>query len=302
MTFDNCEICGANAWSQVYRGPVRDGVFGNSRASASVARCAVCGVDRLAEECATPDEDYETEAYRSKLQQGLNSESYLKLHDELQIHTLQALWPSDLRGAVVADIGCAGGSLLDHLRGISSVQVAIEPSDLFSQSLARRGYRVYPYVREALREWAGKIDHAFSIQVIEHVRDPRSFLADIRPLLQPEGRLVISTPNRSDVLMELLPDEFPAFFYRTVHRWYFDAQSLANCARRAGFEVVETRFVHRYGMANALSWLRDRRPTGQRRINAIGPLADELWQSYLKQAGKTDCIFMTLRPAPNGAH
>ena len=297
MSFDRCEICGANDWSEVYGGAVRDGVFGNSREQAAVARCAGCGVDRLAEECATPESVYETAAYRKKLQQGLDSESYFRLHDELQIHTLQALWPNSLRGAVVADIGCAGGSLLDHLQGISAVQVAIEPSDVFRESLTQRGYRVYPYARAASRDWAGQINHAFSIQVIEHVRNPLSFLKEIRELLAPGSRLVISTPNRNDILMALLPDDFPEFFYRTVHRWYFDAKSLADCARRAGFDVVETRFAHRYGMANAIAWLRDRRPTGQSRIDAIGPLADDLWRSYLEQSGQADCIYMTLQPS-----
>jgi hypothetical protein len=102
MSFDRCEICGANHWSEVYGGAVRDGVFGSSREQASVARCAGCGVDRLAEECATPESVYETEAYRKKLQQGLDSESYFRLLDELQIHTLQALWPTSLRGCVIA--------------------------------------------------------------------------------------------------------------------------------------------------------------------------------------------------------
>lgn len=301
MNFELCEICEAEDWSETYRGAVRDGVFGSTRERASVARCAGCGVDRLAEECATPDSAYETEAYRSKLQQGLNSEAYFAAHDELQIHTLQKLWPTSLRGAVVADIGCAGGSLLDHLRGISSVQVAIEPSDIFRESLTQRGYRVYPYAREAARDWVGQIDHAFSIQVIEHVSNPRTFLEEIRPLLAPDGRLVISTPNRNDILMALLPSDFPGFFYRTVHRWYFDAKSLADCAGRAGFDVVETRFVHRYGMSNAVSWLRDRRPTGRTRIDAIAPLADDLWRNYLEHSGQADCIYMTLQPASGKA-
>lgn len=296
MSFSACEICGANNWRELYRGPVRDGVFGSSCGQASVARCTQCGVDRLAEEYATLDSVYETATYRNKLQQGLSSESYFEMHDELQIHTLQAMWPTSLRGAVIADIGCAGGSLLDHLHGISIAQVAIEPSDIFRESLLQRGYQVYPYAHEACRDWAGRVDHAFSIQVIEHILNPRKFLEDIRSLLSPGGRLVISTPNRNDILMALLPDDFPEFFYRTVHRWYFDATSLADCARRAGFDVVETRFAHRYGMANAISWLRDRRPTGRSRIDAIAPLADNLWRSYLEQSGQADCIYMTLQP------
>jgi len=296
MTFHSCEICGNNNWREIYRGPVRDGVFGNKRQNAIVARCANCGVDRLAEEYATPESVYETEAYRKKLQQGLDSESYFQIHDELQIHTLKMLWPTSLRDAVIADIGCAGGSLLDHLQGISATQVAIEPSDVFRDSLAQRGYRVYPYAHDALRDWAGQVNCALSIQVIEHVPNPHAFLAGIRELLAPNARLMISTPNRNDILMALLPDDFPEFFYRTVHRWYFDANSLAECARRAGFDVVETCFAHRFGMANAIAWLRDRRPTGRARIDAIGPLADDLWQSYLEQSGQSDCIYMILKP------
>jgi hypothetical protein len=70
--------------------------------------------------------------------------------------------------------------------------------------------------------------------------------------------------------MELLPDDFPSFFYRTVHRWYFNVASLAECAKLAGFEVVETQFVHRYGMANAIAWLRDRRPVSNGRSRPAG--------------------------------
>ena len=159
-----------------------------------------------------------------------------------------------------------------------------------------RGYQVFPYATNACKDYTGRIDLAVSSQVIEHVRNPLAFLEEIRPLLAPGGQLVVSTPNRDDILMELLPDDFRAFFYRVVHRWYFDATSLAECARRAGYEVAKTRFVHRYGMSNALAWLRDRHPTGRRRIEAIKPLADDLWSSYLAQTGRTDCLYMVLTP------
>lgn len=302
MSFDGCEICGGNDWSEVYRGPVRDGVFGQSNPNAIVARCGDCGADRLDEANCHGDGFYETEAYRRKLQEELTTEGHYAVSDELQLFTQGAIWPRALRGKTVADVGCAGGSFLDHVAGLASEAVAIEPCSIYHESLERRGYKVFPYATKAGGDYSGRIDLAVSSQVIEHVRNPRIFLEDIRPLLSVEGLLIVSTPNRDDILMELLPDDFPSFFYRTVHRWYFDLESLAECARLAGFDVIETRFVHRYGMANALAWLRDRRPTGRRRIEAIGPLADELWESYLKQVGKADCIFMTLRPATDGAH
>jgi SAM-dependent methyltransferase len=296
MSFAACEICGAASWTEVYCGRVRDGVFGAYREGAIVSRCGDCGVERLAEEFCTPDSFYETEAYRAKLKQGLGSDAYFAAHDELQIHTLRAIWPQNLRNATVADIGCAGGALLDHLRGWTKRQVAVEPYDVFRADLAARGYHVYAYAQDAAHEWKGRVDMAFSIQVIEHVKDPRAFLETIKPLLTDEGRLVISTPNTRDILFDLLPGEFPSFFYRVVHRWYFDVASLTECARRAGFEVVAVRHIHRYGMANAMRWLRDRKPTGNDALSGIDSTADDSWRTHLESTGRSDCLYLVLTP------
>lgn len=297
MTFHACEICGGSGWTEVYRGSVRDGAFGAVREGAVVAQCGGCQGLRLSEAHCTPESAYDTAEYRAKLREGLDAESYFAAHDELQIHTLRAFWPQDLRRATVADIGCGAGALLDHLRGRSARQVAVEPCDLYTSDLAARGYHVYAYAADAAREWAGRVDVAFSIQVIEHTVNPRLFLEQIRPLLRPGGRLVISTPNRHDILLDLLPDRYPSFFYRVVHRWYFDAESLSACARLAGFEVSEIRHVHRYGLANALRWLRDRRPTGNARLEGIQPMADAWWTAYLEGTGRSECLYAMLTPA-----
>lgn len=295
LAFEPCEICGASSWNEAYRGSVRDGIFGDVRQDALVARCGSCGVERLAEVFCTPDSFYKTDEYRRKLRQELDSESHFRTHDELQIHTLKTVWPVNLRGATVADVGCAAGSLLDHLRGYTAQQVAVEPYDAYRENLIANGYRTYPYAADALADWAGRVNLAFSIQVIEHTANPRVFLEEIRPLLARDGRLIISTPNRRDILFNLLPDTFPAFFYRVVHRWYFDADSLTNCARMSGYEVVEVRHVHRYGMANALHWLRDSKPSGQKRLTGIEPMADTLWSGYLEDTGQSDCLYLTLK-------
>ncbi len=297
MSFDACEICGNTQWTDVYRGPVRDGVFGTYHSDGVVGRCSGCGAVRLGEPSCVPESFYETKEYRAKLREGLGSDTYFANHDELQIHTLRAIWPQRLRRATVADIGCGAGALLDHLRGWTERQVAVEPCDLYRDDLGARGYHVYPHVHDATRDWAGRVDFAFSIQVIEHTLNPRVFLEQIKPLLRADGRLVISTPNRRDILLDLLPDDFPSFFYRVVHRWYFDADSLATCARAAGFDVAGVRHVHRYGMANALRWLRDRQPTGNARLDAIEQLADDYWAGYLESTGRSDCLYLLLRPS-----
>ncbi len=64
------------------------------------------------------------------------------------------------------------------------------------------------------------------------------------------------------------------FFYRTVHRWYFDMPSLSGLARHCGFDIVQENCVQRFGISNALAWLRDRKPTGDQALPSMDdPLA-----------------------------
>jgi len=295
--FQPCEICGGTSWSQSYSGTIRDGTFGSYRDAAVVAECSGCGVQRLNEDCCLPDEFYETGEYRAKLKQDFDTESYFSGHDHLQIFALQTLPLPKLRGSTVADIGCAGGSFLDHVQGIVGKIIAVEPFQEYHQSLKNRGYDVFSYAEKASRSVNSSVDFACSFQVIEHTANPRQFLADIAPLLGPEGTLYISTPNRDDILMSLLPDDYPSFFYRVVHRWYFNAKSLAECARLAGYDVSEVHHVHRYSLSNALRWLRDRKPTGNAPMTGIDKSADKHWKSQLENSESSDCLFMALKPS-----
>ena len=288
--FEPCEICGAEDWSVVYEGAVRDGAFGERRDGAMVAACAGCGAQRLDEAHCLAEADYESDAYRDHLGQSAE----FAAHEELHRHVLKIIEPHSLRDLTVADVGAGGGGFLDHVRGMADRLIAIEPARHCQSALAKRSYETFSYAADAVDALGAVADVTVSLQVIEHVRDPRGFLAGIRALMKPDGRLVISTPNRADMLMALLPGEFPAFFYRVAHRWYFDAASLAACATKAGFVVEETRHLHRYGMANALLWLRDKRPRGDTPIAGIGDLADEFWKTYLEATGRSDTLFMTL--------
>jgi SAM-dependent methyltransferase len=294
--FPQCPICATNGWTRLYNGPVRDGIFGASR-EATVARCSGCGVDRLAESACLQKEDYESHAYRAKLAQAHDVGRHFDMHDELARFTTEIVWPRSLRKAVVADIGCGGGSLLDHLGALPARAIAVDPDQAFAPSLHARGYDWYASCEAAGAAIGAGLDIAFCIQVIEHVDAPREFLASIRALLKPSGILVLSTPNRRDILMDLLPDDFPAFFYRTQHRWAFDADSLGDCARRAGFAVAETRHVHRYGMANAIHWLRDRKPKGRTALPPLDAAMDKHWQAWLEATGRADNLYLVLTPA-----
>ena len=296
MSVDNfraCEVCGSTDWREAYRGPVRDGAFGRLTKPTIVARCGDCGVERLAEESTKDDDFYKGTEYRAALNEATDAAGFFAEHDRLQLQNLQQVWPETLRGKTIADIGCAAGSFLDHVKGLPARAIAIEPCIPYHRSLSDRGFEVYASPSDM--NDPASVDWAFSFSVIEHVGDPKSFLADIRTMVKPGGRILISTPNRADLLMSLLPDTYPSFFYRAVHRWYFDADSLANCARQAGLAVEQMRCVHRFGLSNALIWLRDKKPGGHAALPGINaPLLDAVWARTLEIEGNGDYLYAVL--------
>ena len=294
-SFAACEICGARTWTSVRRGPIRDGTFGNrSGPEAEIAQCSGCSVQRLDEASCTDAATYETAAYREKLQQATNAEGFFDEHDIMQLQNLSVLWPDSVRGQVIADIGSAAGSFLDHVHGLTETAIAIEPFTGYHDSLRARGYQVFQYTHDAAPDWTGRIDRAFSFSVLEHVDNPRLFLSEIATLLTENGELILSTPNRRDALMDLLPITYPAFFYRSVHRWYFDVASLAALAEHAGLIVRELRCVHRYGLSNALRWIRDQKPGGREALPHIDARLDAVWQRHLEAEGASDYIYARL--------
>ncbi len=292
--FQPCEICGSDDWRIVHDGPVRDGAFGNLTKSSTVARCRTCGVDRLDEGSCRDEAFYQGTDYRESLEEGSDAAAFFAAHDVVQNERLSVLWPESLRGKTVADIGCGGGSFLDHVSGLARQCIAIEPGEAYHTSLADRGYRVYPFGDDAAADWSGKVDWAFSFDVIEHVGNPRDFLDGIASLLKPDGKLMLSTPNRNDALMDLAT-AYPPFFYRAAHRWYFDGDSLATCAERAGLQMESVRYVQRYGLANATAWMRDGRPSGRDVLPHLDePLLDRTWQAHLEQRGVADRLYAFL--------
>ena len=176
--------------------------------------------------------------------------------------------------------------------------IAIEPCEIYHDTLRGCGYSVYGSTAETAAEHVGQVDIVFSFSVIEHVLNPLEFLCDARRLLKPGGKALVSTPNRRDILMSLLPDDYSQFFYRAVHRWYFDTNSLAICAERAGLTVEESRRYHRFGLSNALTWLRDKAPSGEVKLPHLDdPLTDSFWRSFLESKGIGDYLYFTLTRA-----
>ena len=152
------------------------------------------------------------------------------------------------------------------------------------------GHVTYSYCEDAIKEWAETVDIVVSFAVLEHVENPIAFLKEIKSLLKPDGFLLISTPNTDDWLLEFMPVEYGRFFYRNVHKWYFNCESLRFVSDAASFKDLSIKFVQRFDISNALLWAYKRQPTGFSKFKILNGINGS-YKHYIEDMGRSDFIY-----------
>lgn len=289
---EQCKICGSGEFSVVYEGPIRMGRFGNvSAIKYSIKKCLSCSVIFLPDIIEDHALYYESQSYREEVDGIVSDSEYFLLHDSEQASHFRITGTSIFRNKIVADIGCGAGSFLDFIRGHAKEAIGIEPSTIYRNSLQKRGYLSYPYVKDALPEKENQVEVAVSFSVLEHVEDPLVFLKEIYKLLSPGGKLILSTPNADDILLSALPDAYSQFFYRKAHLWYFNRNALLKILQLSGFSGIRIIPHHRFDLSNFMLWLRNRSPGGNVRLEYITETMDGIWKSELERTSRCDYLY-----------
>ncbi len=284
-----CINCHHENHDIVYEGLIRSGLFGKkTNKEFEIISCSNCGLKRL---YPFADINYESSEYRNDYNGSSRSNDYIQMHDHEQNPRLSNIGIENFRNKVVLDYGCGGGSFLDLVKGVSKKTVGIEPFKGFHSSLAERGHEVFSCVEDALSRYKGKIDIIISFGVIEHTAHPINYLTNSYRLLRLGGSIFLETDNHNDFLMCADLPEFKEFFYRTVHYWYFDQDSLSKIFGSVGFSELNTGFRHCYDLSNAMMWMKDKKPTGLNTISGISKICNQTWVSYLEQSGQADLLF-----------
>lgn len=152
-----------------------------------------------------------------------------------------------LSGRRAADIGCGAGLLAEPLARLGAQTTAIDaaPENIAVARLhAEKQGLAIDYRAGGVEALDGeRFDLVTSMEVIEHVTDPASFVAALAGLLAPGGIMILSTPNRtplSHLAMIRLGEGF-GIVPKGTHDWnkFLTPDELAEHVEATGLRVIE---------------------------------------------------------------
>ena len=155
---------------------------------------------------------------------------------------------ADAPPSKVLDLGCSSGQLAVRLRKLGHHVTGVDATELDGVREAVDEFVLADLAAGLPKGLTGPFDIVLAADVLEHVPHPENVLRDIRRVLAPEGRVIVSVPNyvHWDPRLRVL---FGWFDYdrRGIldagHLRFFTRRSLERMTRDEGFEVVRSRPV-----------------------------------------------------------
>lgn len=150
-------------------------------------------------------------------------------------------WCRDLPDdAKILDVGCGDGFHLSLLQKFGKKSWTLEGIDVDKRAIeaaARKGLKVHSGNIEEIDLPAESYDLAFTIQTIEHVENPDSFLRGVHRLLRKGGKLVIVTDNTDSIDSKIFEGSYWGGYHFPRHWNLFNRNSLSKLAGKTNFEI-----------------------------------------------------------------
>ena len=105
-----------------------------------------------------------------------------------------------LEGRTALDVGCGAGLLAEPLARIGAKVTAIDAAPeliAVAREHAVGAGLAIDYRAIAVEDLTGAYDLVTAMEVVEHVAEPKAFLASLAARLAPGGLMILSTPNRT---------------------------------------------------------------------------------------------------------
>ncbi len=153
---------------------------------------------------------------------------------------LSALKPYIRKGGRLLDVGCSYGFFLEMAREYGLETHGVELSEHAVEYCRKsRGLDVTGAAITQAAFPDNYFDSITAIEVIEHIPDPKAFIAAAHKMLRPGGVLYLVTPDTASLSSRLLGYRW--WSYRRMHLNYFSKKTLFAFLRAQGFSILNCR-------------------------------------------------------------
>jgi len=239
-----CFLCGSEKAATLF--DARDRLHRTTARSFQVVGCGQCGLLRL-EPQPEPAESrgYHPQNYwyaPDRTAAGGLEEGYRRLVVRDHARFLErALAKGAARGPLL-DVGCGGGLLLGMMRERGFRVMGLDNSpDAAAITWNRRHVPAVCGVLEHVPLRPGSFAAITMFHVLEHVHDPRAYVAAAYHLLAPGGRLIAQTPNAACWQFRALGSRWSGLDVPR-HLYDFRASDLERLLEAGGFTVVRRKY------------------------------------------------------------
>lgn len=250
-----CLCCGVSEWRTLTRLP--RAIFG---ISASIERCAKCGLGRTNPPPSTDFKHYESE--------GDSVRNFQQRADDYRGFARELLADSPVRCGRLLDIGCGGGFLIEEAQCRGFDAQGLEANSEIVRWCKSRGLRVAQQNVEDLSR-SQAFDLIVISAVLEHLQDPAKLVVSSKQLLSRNGAMLISQASYDGLLPRIAPWGWYGW-QPHEHFWHFTPLSFHHFAERYGFHVS----IRRRSLYHA--WYRTGKNIVRNPFTAIAKLGDSL--------------------------
>lgn len=256
-----CPLCGVVA-DQLLAPELR-------RGKGKVLYCATCEHGFLAENPIQDIKAYYDGEYRQEYSHNAdaistNAREIFEIYSQFQANRLQIIEPELNAGSTVLEVGASAGQFVSHIKNRVAKIHAIELDSQCCKFLNEIiGVECEAEFLENSRFVSERYDVICAFQVMEHVKDPVTFLKTLRGVARPGATIFVEVPNLHDPLLSVWDvPSYRKFFYHTAHLHYFTESSVRQVAEKAGFSAasIEVMFTQDYNLLNHLHWVMNDAP------------------------------------------